>query len=57
MIMNDKKYSDEYIESLIYRLIDGEIKEEEFKLLKTTGIRSHEHVLKKYRFERRENEK
>lgn len=55
--METKKHSDEYIESLIYRLIDGEIKEEEFKLLKTTGIRSHEHVLKKYRFERRENEK
>lgn len=55
--MGAVKYTDEYIEHLIKKLIKRKLKEEEFKLLKTTGIRSHEHVLKKYRFERIENEK
>lgn len=45
--MGIKKYPDEYIESLVKRIIDKEITEQEYNLLKGTGVRSHEHVLKK----------
>ncbi|EFS22868.1 hypothetical protein MWG07_09970 [Fusobacterium necrophorum] len=56
--MGIKKYPDEYIESLVKRIIDKEITEQEYNLLKGTGVRSHEHVLKKFKFERRKiNEK
>lgn len=44
--MKINKYPDEYIETLVKRLIDKEITEQEYNLLRGTGIRSHEHVLK-----------
>ncbi|AYV93800.1 hypothetical protein BSQ88_09010 [Fusobacterium necrophorum subsp. funduliforme] len=56
--MKINKYPDEYIETLVNRLITKEITEQEYNLLRGTGIRSHEHVLKKFKFERRKiNEK
>lgn len=55
--MKINKYPDEYIETLVNRLIAKEITEQEYNLLRGTGIRSHEHVLKKFKFERRKNEK
>lgn len=51
--MKINKYPDEYIETLVNRLIAKEITEQEYNLLRGTGIRSHEHVLKKFKFERR----
>lgn len=51
--MGAVKYTDEYIEHLIKKLIKRKLKEEDFQLLKTTGTRSHAGLLKKFRFERR----
>ncbi|CAL7893299.1 Transposase [Fusobacterium necrophorum subsp. funduliforme] len=56
--MKINKYPDEYIETLVNRLITKEITEQEYNLLRGTWIRSHEHVLKNFKFERRKiNEK